>query len=333
MGFMMVVVAALTVGFAVSKVAAVALLVTGVGFATYSQVHTFPQLLVVGMIASLGFHTWMQLYAVLGLSLADEGFEGRVLGKLASVGSVGTMTAMIITLIIVEIVGIREMFIVAAALMIPAGIGLMSIPKNARLVRQNGFCFKSRYWLYYVLNFLDGCRGQIAMTFALFTLVDIYQVRVEFITLLLIVTAVVSWYGAPKFGAWIDRFGEKPLLTICYGLSLPVFLAFAFIPNAYVFAAMYVCYMVFGLGMIARNTYLKKIADPADVSPSLAMGVSVMHVSAVVVPITGSLLWAAFGYQMVFLLGFGFILLSLLATQFIRVPSIVPAPLVDVAGK
>ncbi len=333
MGFMMVIVAALTVGFAVSKVAAVALLITGLGFATYSQVQTFPQLLVIGMVGSLGFHTWMQLYAVLGLSLADEGYEGRVLGKLASVGSVGTMVAMIVTLIIVEVVGIRNMYIVAAALMIPAGIGLISVPKNARLVRQNGFCFKRRYWLYYMLNFLDGCRGQIAMTFALFTLVDVYKVRVEFITVLLIVTALVSWYTAPKFGAWIDHFGEKPVLSACYGLSLPVFLAFAFIPNAYVFAAMYLLYMVFGLGMIARNTYLKKVADPADVSPSLAMGVSVMHVSAVVVPITGSLLWAAFGYQVVFLLGFGFILLSLFATQLIRVPGIAPVALADAAGK
>ena len=333
MGLIIVLVAAVTVGFAVSKVAAAALFITGLGFAAYSQVYTFPQLIVVGMVASLGLHTWMQLYAVLGLSLADEGYEGRVLGKLASIGSVGTMAAMVITLLIVEIVGIRQMYIVAGLLAIPAGIGLITVPKNARLVRQNGFCFKRRYWLYYTLNFLDGCRGQIAMTFALFTLVDVYHVRVEFITLLLIITALLSWYSAPKFGAWIDRVGEKPVLTVCYALSLPVFLAFAFIPNAYVFAAMYVCYMVFGLGMMARNTYLKKVADAADVSPSLAMGVSVMHVSAVIVPITGSLLWAAFGYQVVFLLGFGFILLSLLATQFIRVPGIAPAPLASAAGK
>jgi len=330
-GLMMVVVAAATVGFAVSKVAGAALLITGLGFAGFSQVHSFPQLVVMGMIGSLGFHTWMQVYAVLALSLADEGYEGRVLGKLSSVGSVGTILSMIITLFIVGLVGIREMYIIAGSLMIPAGIGLFFIPKNARLVRQQGFVWKRRYWLYYLLNFLDGCRGQIAMTFALFTLVDVYHVQVQYITLLLIVNAVVSWYAAPKFGAWIDRFGEKPILLLCYGVSAPVFLAFAFIPNAAVFAVMYILYMVFGLGMMARNTYLKKIADPQDVSPSLAMGVSVMHVSAVVVPITGSLLWQFFGYQMVFLLGFAFIVMSLVATQFIQVPGLAGARLASSA--
>jgi MFS family permease len=324
-GFMIVAVAALTVSFSVSKVAGVALVITSVGFAGFSQVHSFPQLVMMGMLGSLGFHTWLQVYTVLGLSLADQGYEGRVLGQLSSIGSIGTMLSMIVTLLIVEIVGIRQMYIIAGALMLPAGIGLFFVPKSPRLVRQQGFVWKRRYWLYYLLNFLDGCRGQIAMTFALFTLVDVYQVRVEYMTVLLITSAIICWFAAPKFGAWIDRIGEKPVLMLCYGVTAPAFLAFAFIPSALVFAAMYIVYMVFGLGMMARNTYLKKIADPQDVSPSIAMGVSVMHVSAVVVPITGSLLWQMFGYQMVFLLGFVFIILSMIATQFIEVPALAPA--------
>jgi MFS family permease len=332
-GFMMVLVAAVTVSFSVSKVAGAALLVTALGFASYGQVHNFSQLLLVAMIGSLGFHTWMQVYVVLGLSLADEGYEGRVLGKLSSVGSVGTLLSMIITLLIVKVVGMREMYIVSALFLIPAGLGLLTIPRHPRLVRQQGFVMKRRYWLYYLLNFLDGCRAQIAMTFALFTLVDVYHVDVQSITLLLIANAIVSWWAAPIFGAWIDRIGEKPILILCYGVSAPVFLAFAFIPSAAVLAIMYIFYQVFGLGMMARNTYLKKIADPADVSPSLAMGVSMMHFAAVIVPITGSLLWQIFGYQVVFLLGFVFIMLSIFVTQFIQVPQMAPAALATPGGK
>jgi predicted MFS family arabinose efflux permease len=324
-GFLMVAVAAITVSFSVSKVAGVALLLTAVGFSSYSQVNSFTQLLPVAMIGSLGFHTWMQVYVVLGLSLADEGYEGRILGKLSSIGSIGTLLSMAVTFVIVNIIGMRAMFLVSALFMVPAGIGLLSIPRNPRLVRQQGFVMKRRYGLYYLLNFLDGCRAQIAMTFALFTLVDVYHVGVQSITLLLIANAIVSWIAAPIFGSWIDRIGEKPILTLCYSISAPVFLAFAFIPNAVVLAVMYIFYQVFGLGMMARNTYLKKIADPADVAPSLAMGVSMMHVAAVIVPITGSLLWQAFGYQVVFLLGFAFIVLSMAATQFIQVPKLIPA--------
>jgi len=285
------------------------------------------------MVGSLGFHTWMQVYAVLGLSLADEGHEGRVLGKLSSIGSIGTFMAMPVTLFIVVRLGMREMFLVSACFVTVAGIGLFFVPKNPKLVRQQGFVFKRRYGLYYMLNFLDGCRAEISMTFALFTLVDVYHIAVQQTTALLLVNAVLGWFFAPQLGKWIDRIGERPVLTVAYSVNAAVFLAFAFVPNVIILMAMYSLYSVAGLAMMARNTYLKKIADPADVSPSIAMGVSMMHVAAVVVPITGSLLWQVFGYQMVFLFGFVFIALSVVATQFLRVPGLAPVPLAAGSGK
>ena len=321
-GFMMFAVAAITVKFSVSKIAGVALLIAAVGYAAYGQVHGFGQLLLVAMVGSLGFHTWNQVYYVLGLSLADEGREGRVLGTLSSFGSLGTFLAMLVTLFIVVVVGMRNMFLVSGTFVVLGGIGLFLIPKNPRLVRQQGFVLKRRYWLYYLLNFLDGCRAEISMTFALFTLVDIYHVDVQHTTLLLLVNAVLGWFAAPKIGALVDRIGERPVLTVAYATNAAVFLTFAFVPNVVMLMLMYSVYSVAGLGMIARNTYLKKIADPSDVSPSLAMGVSMMHVAAVVVPIVGSLLWQSFGYQMTFLFGFVFIVVSVVATQYIRIPAL-----------
>jgi MFS family permease len=332
-GFMIVLVAALTVRFPASKVAGGALLITAIGYAGFSQVHAFPQLVLVAMIGSLGFHTWMQVYAVLGLSLAEEGFEGRVLGKLSSVGAIGTFLAMLVTLLIVARIGMREMFLVSGAFVCLAGVGLFFVPKNPKLVRQQGFVFRRRYWLYYLLNFLDGCRAEIAMTFALFTLVDVYHIPVQVTTSLLLVNAMLAWFAAPILGRWIDRIGERPVLTVAYSVSAAVFLGFAFIPNVAVLMAMYSIYSVAGLAMIARNTYLKKIADPADVSPSIAMGVSMMHVAAVVIPITGSVLWQAFGYQMVFLFGFVFIVASAAATQLMRMPGLVARPVPAGTGK
>lgn len=332
-GFMIVVVAALTVRFPASKVAGAALIVGALGYAGYSQVHGFGQLVLVAMIGSLGFHTWMQVYAVLGLSLADEGYEGRVLGKLSSIGAIGTVLAMLVVLLIVARLGMREMFLVSATFITVAGIGLFFVPGNPKLVRQQGFVFKRRYWLYYLLNFLDGCRAEIAMTFALFTLVDIYGISVQWTTTLLLVNAILAWIAAPILGRWIDRIGERPVLTVAYSVSAAVFLGFAFVPNVIVLMAMYSIYSVAGLAMIARNTYLKKIADPADVSPSIAMGVSMMHVAAVVIPISGSVLWQTFGYQMVFLFGFVFIAASVLATQLMRVPGLVATPQFATSGK
>jgi MFS family permease len=73
--------------------------------------------------------------------------------------------------------------------------------------------------------------------------------------------------------------------------------------------------LLFSIGV---NTYLKRIAPAADVRPSLAMGLTTMHISAVILPPLGGLLWERYGFQLPFLLGAAFILCSVLATQ--RIP-------------
>jgi MFS family permease len=194
-------------------------------------------------------------------------------------------------------------------------------------VRPKGFVFKRRYGLYYLLNFLDGCRAEISMSFALLTLVSLYKVPVQSITLLQMISAVLAWFAAPRIGALVDRIGEKPVLTVAYGANTLVFLSFAFVPNPAFLGLMYIVYMVAGTAMMARNTYLKKIAEPADLSPSMAMGVTMMHVAAVAIPFIASLMWQAFGYQIVFLFGAVFIVASIFATQWMRVPQLGTRPL------
>ncbi|MDQ3228067.1 MAG: hypothetical protein M3Q50_15735, partial [Chloroflexota bacterium] len=66
-----------------------------------------------------------------------------------------------------------------------------------------------------------------------------------------------------------------------------------------------------------------------DLAPSLAMGVSLAHLTAIVVPIVGAALWQRLGYQFPFLFGTVFIFLSLWLTQKIDIPKqrIAGAPL------
>jgi hypothetical protein len=45
------------------------------------------------------------------------------------------------------------------------------------------------------------------------------------------------------------------------------------------------------------------------------MGVSLSHVTAIVVPIVGAALWDSLGYQFPFLFGTVFVVMSLIATQ------------------
>jgi hypothetical protein len=70
---------------------------------------------------------------------------------------------------------------------------------------------------------------------------------------------------------------------------------------------------------VGTTTYLRKIAHRDDVPASLAMGVSLAHLTAIVVPIIGAALWGRLGYQFPFLFGTVFCLISLYLTQKIDV--------------
>ncbi len=345
MGFIIVGLAALTMRFAPAKVAGASVIFMALGFAGYSRAQDFPSLMPAVFIGSIGFHGWTQLYYTLGLSLANPGEEGRVMGRLSSIASLGTIVAMIVTFLIVTIVGMRGMFIVSACVVTAGGIGLLTMPPLKGAVRQQAFVLRKRYWLFYVLNFLDGCRFEIFQTFALFAMVDVYGVSVQTITGLLIFNAVTNWWVAPRFGKLVDTRGERWVLTLTYIMHTIAFLGFGIfnmrlilfgaqllgIPSSQVnvdaarfviiglLMAMYVMARIFMISGMSINTYLRKIADPKDLSPSLAMGVSTSHMAAIVIPVTAGILWQNFGYEVSFFFGACFVLMSLFFTQKIKI--------------
>ena len=77
------------------------------------------------------------------------------------------------------------------------------------------------------------------------------------------------------------------------------------------------------VGGIALTTYLNKITIPRDLKPTLAMGVTMNHIAAVTSPLIGGLVWIKFGCQVIFISGAIFALISLVFTQWLRVPSMV----------
>ncbi|TVM28068.1 MFS transporter, partial [Oceanidesulfovibrio marinus] len=42
---------------------------------------------------------------------------------------------------------------------------------------------------------------------------------------------------------------------------------------------------------MAIRTYFQKIADPADIAPSMAVGFTINHIAAVLIPVLGGILW------------------------------------------
>ena len=317
-GFLLVVFAALTARFPATRMAAFALFVTGLGYGAYGVVGSFEQLVPVAIVGSIGFHSFTQLYYLLALGLADEGYEGRVLGRLLTVGAAGSLVAMVLAYLVVVPLGYRNVFFICGLALFIGTAALLFVPSNPRMARQRGFVFRRRYWLFYVLNFLDGCRFEIFATFGIFALVDVYGVDVRTISLLLIANSIITWVAGPVVGAWIDRAGERQVLTWTYIGHVGVFLGFALVPNVYFLFAMYLGYRLMDVARMGLNTYVKKISAAEDLSSNLAMGVTMSHAAAIVVPIAGGVLWQTLGYQVSFIFGGLFVLFSVVFAQWIR---------------
>jgi hypothetical protein len=303
----------------------------GLGYAAYGFATSFSSLYPWVMLASAGFHLWIPLQQAFGLSLARQENAGETLGRVTSIGAAASLVAMGAVLLTIATptqpqpllptrieLGYREVFIGGGAILAVGMVAILWFPSRLVEMREDPMVFRRRYGLYYVLNFLDGCRMEVFQAFGVFLLVKQYGIDVRSITLLFMVSSVLNMVASQPIGRLIDQIGERRALTISNALLLVVFLGLALVPVAEVAVGLYVAYQVILLLSMAINTYLKRIAPNEDVRPSLAMGLTTMHISAVALPPLGGLLWEAFGYQVPFLLGAAFIAGSFVATQ--RIP-------------
>jgi MFS family permease len=331
-GFLLIFVAAALLRLGMAHAASLSLLIAGVGFAAFATSHSFAQIIIPTLVSSIGYHSVMQLQPALGLSIAKRGEEGAVLGRFNSIGFFGSMLAMITVFLTLSAVEhwkgdlrahqepyLRFFFVAAgvSALIGAAAIFRFPISPNDQAIARAAprITWRREYRLYYWLSFLDGSRMQIYFAFASFVLVEQFNVDARALTLLLIIAALINWLTGKPIGKAVDRFGEKRVLTVGYCCHLAVFLGFAFAPNVWV---AYLCYLGYNwlfLFSIGTTTYLRKICRREDLAPSLAMGVSLSHLTAIVVPIFGAALWDLLGYQFPFLFGTIFIFLSLYSTQ------------------
>jgi len=334
-GFLLAFVAALLLRLGAARATALALLIMGIGYASFALTYTFTAVIIAAVVGSIGFHSWMQMQYALGLSIAKSGQEGSVLGRISSVGFAGRMLGMIAVLITLLIAGrlaetlesvqgsiFRVIFVMAGVSAVIGAVAILRFPVEAdeRSETSRKPMLKREYWLYYLLSFLDGCRQEIYFAFAPFMLVEQFGVSALAITSLLIIAGLINWRTAGWIGGLIDRYGERRMLTINYCGHFVVFLGFALAQNVWVLYLFYLGYNFLYTFSIGTTTYLRKIARREDIAPSLAMGVSWAHVAAVAVPVFGAALWTQLGYQFPFLFGTAFVLLSIYYTQKIDIP-------------
>ncbi len=331
-GFLLIFVAALLLRLGLARATAASLVLMGLGFAAFAGARSFSGVIVPTLISSIGYHSWLQLQDALGLGLARRGEEGRVLGRFRGIGFAGTLVGLVAVLAMLVAVEwatgdlrlnqgpwLRGTWLAVGLVAVFGAVAITRFPvsDDARAEARAAprITWRREYKLYYWLTFLDGSRQQIYFAFAPFVLVEEFGVNARTLLILLIVSAVINWRSGPLVGKLVDHYGERRMLTAGYSMHLLVFLGFALSRNIWFLYLTYLGYNFLFLFSIGTTTYLRKICRPRDLAPSLAVGVSLAHATAVVVPLVGAALWARLGYQFPFLFGTAFIFVSLWLTQ------------------
>lgn len=283
-----------------------ALLVFSVGIGGVSTVNSWVQAVSWCLVWSIGFHSWSPLSRSMTLGLSDLKNEGKRLGQISSVASISSMIAMASVMVFSSLFAMqyRLFFIVAGIVSVMGGVVVFRIPPTVKTVRRTRFVFRSRYGVYYVLNFLEGARRQIFLTFAPFALVKVYGLNVTLMALLMFVSRALSFLSSPYLGRLVDRTGARRMLTISYILLIGDFLGYAYIRDVSVLLILYVLNTILMIvSLISRTTYINEISPISDLTPSLAMGQTMDHIAAVILPLTAGSLWGVFGYEATFIIG------------------------------
>ena len=309
-GFLLFAVAALTMRVAEPILAGIAILLLALGLGAYCAVDNVTKLLLFSLVWSVGLHGWMPLSPSMALNLSTEHNRGRRLGQLAAVGACGTICGMALVFLGGGIIGYKNIFIVAGAVCAAGAVAVSMISKDIGHAEKPRLVLKRKYSLYYALVFLEGCRKQVFITFAVFALVRNYHTPLRVVAALMIVNNLTNIFLAPKVGRLIDGIGERKVLAVCYAALIPVFIGYALVKHPPVLYVLYCLDNLFFLGSIGLNTYLHRICSREDLMPSLAMGISVNHAAAVIVPLVGGQLWKTLGYQTTFLGGAAVVAIS-----------------------
>lgn len=328
---MMFIIGALLTLFRETQMAALAMLFSAAGAVGLGLMAPTTALLVAWVsVWSLGDHIIFSVESPIGLKLAKDGAEGKRLGQFGGARNFGTIFGVGLIFIMAKLLGDRYslFYIIAAGCALAAGVLYLQLqighdhPKSRRLV------FKKKYRLFYAISALFGIRKQIFLVFGGWVLVSLHGVSVSTIALLYFIAATLGVIVRPLLGEVIDWLGERVILAVDELLLLAICLIYAFasdlLPAPYdlwlLFAAYISDNVLFAL-RIARTTYIKKIADdPADITTTVSLGITIDHTVAMSLPILSGYIWTAYGFRWVFILAGTIALAGFFLCLRIRVP-------------
>ena len=288
-------------------------------------------------VYSMGQHLFMPLASSIGMELARKGQTGRRLGQLNSIRNFAAVLGSFLVFLGFRFLGFtfQRSFVLIAVGLAVAAILMFAMKPDAVRKPATFLKLQKEYRLFYILNILSGSRKQIFITFAPWVIVTIFKQPTQTIATLLTIGGIIGILFQPILGRAIDRYGERLILqleavllvVVCLGYGFSKFLfptgtAFLFVCGFYLLDQ-----MLFSVSM-ARSMYIKKIAlEESHVQPALTAGVTIDHIFSISVALVGGIIWNAFGFQYVFMLGILIAALNFIAASCIRIPERTKMPL------
>ena len=301
------------------RLSALSIIILGAGVLMTGLLPSFSGLIFTTMVMSFGFHYYETTNQSLTLQYFDKLTSPHVFSEQRSFAAAANISVGIIIFLLAPVLSYKIIYILFGGGIILMGAwALTRNPTRKELVPQKKeLVLKSKYWLFYFLTFMAGARRQIFVAFAVFLLVKKFGFSVQQIALLFLVNNIINFFINPLIGKFIVKYGERKLLSLEYFFLVLIFAAYAYVSSALLAGALYVLDHIFFNFATGIKTYFQKIAEPEDIAPSAAVGFTINHIAAVVLPVIGGLLWMV-DYKIPFLAGAVFSFISLCFVQFIR---------------
>ncbi len=323
-GFLLIFIVAALYRLTLPHLTALALVVLCLGFAGYGTATSFGTVVPWVIASSLGYHVMLQTYHALAMNLTTVNRSGTVIGQVGSAMPIGMIAAKLAMWsgFGLGILGFIPAFLTASAAALIGAAAVFFFPNmrdgrvEAVVQQRQPLVLRRRYSLYYALKFLDGARMQIFFSFGAWVLVQHFGLDVAGVALVQIAAAGLTAVFTPWIGRLMDQLGERTGLGVANVGYVLILGAFGLVDNVYVASVAYVIYQLMAApAEIGASVYLRKIATPEDLAPSLAMGLSISHAAAIIVPVAAGFILNWVGYQVPFLLACGVASITFLVTR------------------
>ncbi len=290
----------------------------GLGVALTGLFPSYIGLIGTTLIMSFGFHYYETTNQSLTLQYFDKNTSPYIFGKQRSYASAANIGVGILIFLLEPLLSYRWLYLAIGGLIVASALwGFSQDPSSRDTVPQHKkMIFKKKYGLFYFLTFMAGARRQIFIAFSIFLMVKNFGFSVKEITLLFVVNNIINYFLSPYIGKCIIRFGERKVLSLEYFSLIFIFIAYATVQSRLIIALLYILDHIFFNFAIAIRTYFQKIGDPQDIAPSMAVGFTINHIAAVVLPAIGGILWMT-DYRIPFIGAAVMSLISLAAVQMI----------------